>query len=222
MSLPLALRVSSLRLAASRTGDTQTHGEDLPRKINSFDHPERKASSGFQASKALATKILHSIGVDNRFLGSEALQMHHGVSLWILGDDGWFMLQNEAGIDWSGQVCADLSKVNCLGQNAQRLYTGFPTTTTEMVRLGYRKAQEILDMPITDAQTIATRVDSLFNVYVFLPAIRHVGVLPKGGGRHHYPTPITDIRFGEARRFSTLGHRSRLAQECCCGACCPS
>jgi hypothetical protein len=40
---------------------------------------------------------------------------------------------------------------------------------------------------------VARWVDSIFNSCVPLPAVRHTGVLPNGDGRHHYPTPITDI-----------------------------
>jgi hypothetical protein len=194
MSVPLGLRVAAPR-ALTRGGDDDTHirAENLPWAIRIPDHPERKESPGFRASKKLAKKILEAAGVDKRFLGSDSLQMHHGGSLWVLGDDGWFMLQNEAGIEWSAQFCADPAKIDQLRLNARRLYAGFPKTIPEMIRLGYKKAQVILDTEVTDATTIAEWVDSIFNACVPLPAVRHVGVLPKGGGRHHYPTPITDI-----------------------------
>ncbi|MGH3630168.1 MAG: DUF6424 family protein [Sciscionella sp.] len=35
----------------------------------------------------------------------------------------------------------------------------------------------------------------MFNACVPLPALRHIGHLPHGGGRHHYPAPITDIEL---------------------------
>lgn len=188
MSIPLAFQVPDVK-----RGGVHTHGEELPWEINIPDHPKRKESSGFRAAKKLAKKILETVGVDERFLGSESLQMHHGGSLWVLDDEGWFLLQNQAGIEWSGQFCADPAKVDELRLNAKRLYRGFPKTIPEMIRLGYKKAEEILETPIVDAVTVATWVDSIFNACVPLPAVRHVGVLPKGGGRHHYPTPITDI-----------------------------
>ncbi len=194
MSVPLGLRVAAPRtLTRGADEDTHIRAENHPWAIHVPDHPERKESSGFRASKKLAKKILAAVGVDKRFLGSESLQMHHGGSLWVFGDDGWFMLQNEAGIEWSAQFCADPAKVDALRLNARRLYAGFPKTIPEMISLGYKKAQVILDTEVTNAATIATWVDSIFNACVPLPAVRHVGVLPKGGGRHHYPTPITDI-----------------------------
>jgi hypothetical protein len=79
--------------------------------------------------------------------------------------------------------------------NAKRVYGGFRKTTPEMIRLGYEAAEEILNTPIDDAAGVATWVDSIFNSCVPLPALRHIGQLPKAGGRHHYPAPITDIEL---------------------------
>ena len=193
MSLPLSFWISATEPAERR--GTHTHGETNPWEIFIPDHPKRTESAGFRASKKLAKQILQIVGVDERFLGSEALQMHHGGSLWVFDSEGWFMLQNEAGIEWSGQFCADPAKVDALRLNARRLYRGFPETIPEMVRLGYEEAPAIIEEPITEADGIARWVDSIFNSCVPLPAVRHVGVLPKGGGRHHYPTPITDIEL---------------------------
>lgn len=169
--------------------------EDNPWTINIPDHPARADSTGFRASKQLAKKILAALGVGRQFFGTDAIQMHHGGSLWLLDDGGWFMVQNEAGIEWSAQFCTDPAKADALRLNARRLYVAFPNTVPEMVRLGYKKAQAILDTEITDPATIATWVDSIFNSCVPLPSIRHVAALPTGGGRHHYPAPITDIEL---------------------------
>jgi len=103
------------------------------------------------------------------------------------------MVQNQAGIEWSAQFCADPNKVEHLRLNAKRLYDGFPDTLPEMARLGYKDCDAILNTPITDDKAVARWVDSIFNSCVPLPAVRHTGVLPQGDGRHHYPTPITDI-----------------------------
>ena len=59
--------------------------------------------------------------------------MHHGGSLWLLDYDGWFMVQNEAGIEWSAQFCTDPAKADALRDNARRLYASFPATILEMV-----------------------------------------------------------------------------------------
>jgi hypothetical protein len=173
--------------------DTHTESEDDRWKIQLPDHAERSDSAGFRASKKVATAILASLGVSKEFYGSDALQMHHGGSLWLFDGTEWFMVQNEAGIEWSAQFCADPEKVEKLRLNATRLYARFPEAVPEMVRLGYKNAQSILETPITDADGVATWVDSIYNSCVPLPAARHVGVQPTGDGRHHYPTPITDI-----------------------------
>jgi hypothetical protein len=183
MGLPLALQ------------HTHLEQEDDPWKIQIPDHARRTDSPGFRASKVLAKKIVATLGVAQQFYGSASLQMHHGGSLWLLDDAGWFMVQNEAGIEWSAQFCADPAKIDALRINAKRLYAGFPLSLPEMVRLGYEDAEMILNTPITDAAGVATWVDSIFNSCVPLPAVRHVGTLPTGGGCHHYPTPITNIEL---------------------------
>jgi Family of unknown function (DUF6424) len=170
-----------------------TEGESDPWAINIPDHAQRKESRDFVAAKNLAKKILATLGLDGQFYGSAVIQMHHGGSLWLFDSAGWFMVQNQAGIEWSAQFCADPKKVEHLRLNAKRLYDAFPATLPEMTRLGYKDGVAILNTPITSAPDVARWVDSIFNSCVPLPAVRHTGVLPKGDGRHHYPTPVTDI-----------------------------
>jgi hypothetical protein len=144
------------------------------------------------ASKKLADQIAQQAGgVD--FWGTGAIQMHHGGSLYLLDDTGWFIVKNIAGIEWSAQFCADPAKVELLRQNAVRVYAAYPKTIPAMTALGYHAAEQVLTTPITDADGIALWVDSIFNSCVPIPDVRHTGVLPTGGGVHHYPTPITDI-----------------------------
>jgi hypothetical protein len=170
-----------------------TEGENDPWTINIPDHAQRTDSPGFVAAKNLAHKILATLGLDGQFYGTAVIQMHHGGSLWLFDNSGWLMVQNQAGIEWSAQFCADPKKVEHLRLNAKRLYDAFPATLPEMTRLGYGDGVTILNTPITDAAGVARWVDSIFNSCVPLPAARHIGVLPQGDGRHHYPTPITDI-----------------------------
>jgi Family of unknown function (DUF6424) len=170
-----------------------TEGEQDPWTINIPDHAQRKDSPDFVAAKNLAHKILATLGLDGQFYGTAVIQMHHGGSMWLFDNSGWFMVQNQAGIEWSAQFCADPKKVDQLRLNAKRLYGGFPATLPEMARLGYGGGDAILNTPITDDKGVARWVDSIFNSCVPLPAARHIGVLPTGDGRHHYPTPITDI-----------------------------
>jgi hypothetical protein len=181
-SLPLAMQIH------------QEH-EDDPWTINIPDHVARTDSAGFRASKKLAKAILATLGADAIFFGLGNVQMHHGGSLWLFDDTGWFMVHNEAGIEWSAQFCTDPAKADALRRNAQRTYSGFPKAIPEMIRMGYAAADEVLNTPIGDAAGVATWVDSIFNSCVPLPALRHIGRLPTSGGRHHYPAPITDIEL---------------------------
>lgn len=127
--------------------------------------------------------------VDDFVYGEPDYEDHHGGGLWLKDEDGWFLVRNVAGIEWSGQFCADPEKVDMLRLNARRLYARFPEAVEE---LGIR---ELLDTPITDLEGVSKWTDAICNASVPLPAMEHRGVLPKGGGIHHYPTPVAEIAF---------------------------
>jgi hypothetical protein len=147
------------------------------------------------------------------FLGKVTpYQDHHGGGLWVKDDQGWMLLKNLAGMEWSQQFCADPKKVDQLRQIAQRVYAAFPLSMPALKALLYKDAahypiEAILSEPITDQAGVSRWVDSIFNASVPLYAQRHTGVLsPDGhphaepapqleGGVHHYPTPITDIQL---------------------------
>jgi hypothetical protein len=109
--------------------------------------------------------------------------------LWLKDEDGWFIVRNVAGIEWSAQFCADPEKVDQLRQVARRLYARFPEAVED---LGIR---ELLDTPITDAEGVSRWTDSICNASVPLPEPAHRGVLPRAGGLHHYPAPVAEIAF---------------------------
>jgi hypothetical protein len=121
------------------------------------------------------------------FYGASPYQDHHGGGLWLKDDEGWFVVRNVAGIEWSAQFCADPAKIDALRVNAKRLYARFPEAAKEL------KIQKLLDTPITDAAGVAAWTDSICNASVALPALLHTGVLPKAGGIHHYPAPVAEI-----------------------------
>ena len=145
--------------------------------------------------------------------GSGPYQDHHGGALWLQDSQGWFLVRNQAGIEWSAQFCADPAKVDLLRQNAQRLYN---LVSPQSSRNSIPAA--CWTRPITDAAGVATWTDSIFNAGVPLHPNFHTGVLPAGGdpepgrarwrrteparagdpepaGVHHYPTPIIDIQL---------------------------
>jgi len=126
-------------------------------------------------------------GIKDFVYGKPQYQDHHGGGLFLKDAQGWFMVRNLVGMEWSSQFCADPKKVDALRVNARRLYAAFPEAVQE---LGIR---ELLDTPIADADGVQRWTDSICNASVALPAPLHVGVLPKAGGIHHYPAPVAEI-----------------------------
>lgn len=173
-----------------KTDPTTPHefGEDNPFTINIPGHPPRTDSAEYKQSREELHRLVKTIGA-TPFYGQEPVEDHHGGGLWLKDDDGWFMVRNLAGIEWSAQFCADPQKVDELRKYARRLYAGFPQAVDE---LGIR---DLLDTPIADADGVQRWTDSICNASVPLPHLPHSGILPKGGGVHHYPSPIVEIEF---------------------------
>jgi hypothetical protein len=165
---------------------THTEREDKPWQISIPDHPRRSDSPEYVTSRRRMNEIACS--VPDFIYGKPPYQDHHGGGLWLKDADGWFLVRNLAGMEWSSQFCADPAKVDKLRENARRLYAAFPGSAEE---LGIR---ELLDTPVTDAAGVARWTDSICNASVPLTAELHTGVLPHGGGVHHYPAPIVEIQ----------------------------
>lgn len=170
--------------------------------INVDGHPERTDSPEFLHAKAAAHKIIASLqGV---FQGDGPYQMHHGGSLWLHDAHGWFLVLNEAGMEWSSQFCADPTKVERLRQNAERLYAGFPDSEKQLTAVGYQDTA-LLHSPITDATAVAKWTDSIFNSCVPLNQNFHIGFAKSGTmGEHNDPKPITDIQHFKVDSFQLI------------------
>lgn len=162
-------------------------------------HPPRSDSAEYVKSR----KALHQIfgTLSGWFFGEEPIEDHHGGGLWLYDGRGWFFVRNLVGIEWSGQFCADPAKVDVLRKNAQQLYARFPESFDEFTTLGV-DLKALLDTPITDADGVARWTDSICNASVPLPKPAHTGTVPKGGGVHNYPTPVTDIDFFKRDDFT--------------------
>ena len=173
---------------------THTEHEDHGWTISIPDHPRRSDSPEYLKSRAKMNELAK--GVDGFYYGAPPYQDHHGGALWLKDDQGWFMVRNLAGMEWSSQFAADPAKVDALRRNAQRLYAGFPGVAEE---LGIRS---LLDTPITDAGGVAAWTDSICNASVPLPVALHTGIVPHGGGAHHYPAPVTEIQTFKHDDFS--------------------
>jgi hypothetical protein len=172
--------------AADPAQDHQEH-EDQPWTISIPGHAVRSDSPEYVHSRETMNTM--AVSVNGLMYGPPPYEDHHGGGLWLKDATGWFLVRNLAGMEWSSQFCASPQKVDLLRQNAQRLYAAFPGAAAEL------GIQELLDTPITDAAGIAQWTDSICNASVPLPTPDHTGVLPSGGGVHHYPSPITEIQF---------------------------
>jgi hypothetical protein len=161
--------------------------EDQPWTINIPGHPQRSDSPGYVRSRQAMNKMASQ--VSGLLYGQPPYEDHHGGGLWLKDDQGWFLVRNLVGMEWSSQFCADPAKVDLIRQNAQRLYAAFPQAAQEL------GIQQMLDTPITDAAGVAQWTDSICNASVPLPTPAHTGVLPAGGGVHHYPSPVAEIAF---------------------------
>jgi hypothetical protein len=115
-------------------------------------------------------------GTTGLVYGSPPFQDHHGSALWLKDAQGWFLVRNLAGIEWSAQFCADPAKVDLLRQNAKRLYDLLAPEIKQELDPG-----GLLDTPIQDAAGVAKWTDSIFNAGVPLQQSFHTGVLPQGG-----------------------------------------
>jgi hypothetical protein len=187
---------------AARAQDVQnTHVTKAGEPITYYTagHDKRTDSPYYVKSR----KALHQIfgTLETWYFGAEPIQDHHGGGLWLYDGKSWLFVRNLVGIEWSGQFCADPAKVDVLRQNAQRVYARFPESFDEFKTLGI-DLKELIETEITDADGIERWTDSICNASVPLPQPGHTGSVPKGGGVHNYPTPVTDIDYFKRDDFT--------------------
>jgi Family of unknown function (DUF6424) len=87
--------------------ESETH----PWSIQVPNHPVRSDSPEYVAARQKMNQI--AAGATGLVYGSAPFQDHHGGALWLKDDQGWFLVRNLAGIEWSAQFCLD-SKVRVL------------------------------------------------------------------------------------------------------------
>lgn len=178
-----------------------TESEAHPWTIRVPGHPVRQDSPEFVAARNKMHELTDQ--ASGLMYGPGPFEDHHGGSLWLKDGQGWFIVRNLAGIEWSAQFCADPAKVDLLRQNAKRVYDLLaPEIKQELDPEG------LLDTPIKNAAGVARWTDSIFNAGVPLRRSFHTGVLPDAdagklpadagpqpAGVHHYPTPVADIQL---------------------------
>jgi len=141
--------------------------------INVPNHPTRADSPEYVAARNKMNEIAGQAA--GMIYGQGPFQDHHGGALWLKDSQGWFLVRNQAGIEWSAQFCAEPAKVDLLRQNAQRLYNLVSPEIKQQL-----DPDGLLDTPIRDAAGVAKWTDSIFNAGVPLHPTFHTGVLPTG------------------------------------------
>lgn len=184
---------------AADAAGIHTEHEDQPWTINIPDHQARTDSPEYVKSRTWMNATAATVAGEGFFYGPPPYQDHHGGGLWLLDDQGWFLVRNLAGMEWSSQFCAEPARVELLRQNAARLYKRFPEAAQALAAVN---GGDVLATPITDAQGVANWTDSIYNASVPLSAVKHTGTLPQGGGVHHYPAPIEEIDFFKVASFN--------------------
>ncbi len=174
--------------------------------INVPDHPTRADSPEYVAARKQMIEL--AANTTGLIYGSAPFQDHHGSALWLKDTQGWFLVRNLAGIEWSAQFCADPAKVDLLRQNAKRLYDLLaPEIKQELDPNG------LLDTPIQDADGVAKWTDSIFNAGVPLQQSFHIGVLPQGGaqGTQASAAATDDLQGGQDSAPGTDGAQAAQA-----------
>jgi len=164
--------------------ETETHTWS----VNIPDHPTRQDSPEYVAARKKMNDLASQ--ATGLIYGPGPFDDHHGSALWLQDSQGWFMVRNLAGIEWSAQFCADPGKVDLLRQNAKRLYDLIAPAVKQQL-----DPNGLLDTPITDAAGVATWTDSIFNAGLPLQASFHVGVLAAANGQAQSPA-ATDLAQG--------------------------
>ena len=169
------------------TDPVHTETETHTWSVNVPDHPQRADSPEYTAAKNKMNEI--AAQAPGLLYGPGPFQDHHGSALWLRDSQGWFMVRNLAGIEWSAQFCAEPAKVDLLRQNAKRLYDLVaPQLKQELDPNG------LLDTPITDADGVSKWTDSIFNAGVPLHQSFHIGVMPMGKAQAQNPPATADAQ----------------------------
>ena len=89
---------------------THPEHEDYPWSIAVQDHPARADTPEYVASQKKMNEI--ATGVKEFYYGDSPIRTTTAVDLWLKDDQGWFLVKNTAGIEWSAQFCADPTKID--------------------------------------------------------------------------------------------------------------
>ncbi len=75
-----------------------TEAEAHPWSVNVPDHPARQDSPEYVAARQKMNQLAGQ--ATGLIYGPGPFQDHHGGALWLKDAQGWFMVRNQAGIEW--------------------------------------------------------------------------------------------------------------------------
>ena len=90
-------------MTAPDPGSQHTETETHTWSVNVPDHAQRTDSPDYIAAKNKMNEI--AAQAPGLLYGTGPFQDHHGSALWLKDSQGWFMVRNLAGIEWSAQFC---------------------------------------------------------------------------------------------------------------------
>ena len=90
-------------MTSNQPEPVHAESEDHKWDINVPDHPTRADSPEYVAARNKMNQI--AAGATGLVYGPPPYQDHHGGALWMKDAQGWFLVRNLAGIEWSAQFC---------------------------------------------------------------------------------------------------------------------
>jgi Family of unknown function (DUF6424) len=143
------------------TPPEHTEGETDKWTVNIPDHPAREDSPEYVAARKKMNELAGQ--ATGLVYGPGPFDDHHGSALWLQDSQGWFMVRNLAGIEWSAQFClgpesrvltTDLRWIPLgevqVGEHLAAFDEGIPATGRRRWRRGVVERCEVISRPCYD------------------------------------------------------------------------
>lgn len=160
------------------TDPNHTETETHPWSVNIPDHPTRQDSPEYVAARKKMNEIANQ--ATGLLYGPGPFDDHHGSALWLQDSQGWFMVRNLAGIEWSAQFClgpdsrvltTDLRWIPLgevqVGDHLAAFDEGIPPSGRRRWQRGVVERSEIIsrpcyDLTFEDGTTVRASADHLW------------------------------------------------------------
>jgi uncharacterized protein DUF6424 len=90
-------------MTSTQPEPVHSESEQHPWDINVPNHPTRADSPEYVAARTKMNQM--AAGATGLVYGPAPFQDHHGGAMWLKDAQGWFLVRNLAGIEWSAQFC---------------------------------------------------------------------------------------------------------------------